>query len=177
MISKILSFDWALWFFWIMATNLGWFLGGLIFSGLTFITSGLLIGIFQWLVLQGRIVRPWRWIVSTFSGWTVGYLIMFLGIPREFEIFDGVAIGLTTGIAQWVILRHELHWAGWWIIFSVVGWTTGFTLLPGFMLTGTMAGALTGLALEILLRHPKLTTICKQASNPDRLDLSGRNTT
>ena len=65
-------------------------------------------------------------------------------------------IGLTVGIAQWVILRRELHWAGWWIIFSIIGWTTGLTLLPGVMLTGTMAGVLTGIALEILLRHPRL---------------------
>jgi len=170
-ISKILSFDWTLWFFWIMATTLGWFLGGLIFSSLSLITSGLFIGIFQWLVLQGRIAHPWHWIISTFSGWTVGYLIMFFAIPRGFEVFDGVIIGLTTGIAQWVILRRKLHWAGWWIIFSVIGCITGLTLLPGVMLTGTMAGALTGLALEILLRHPKLKTIRAQTSSPDRLDL------
>ena len=33
MIPKILSIDWALVFFWIMATTLGWFLGGLILTG------------------------------------------------------------------------------------------------------------------------------------------------
>ena len=94
-----------------------------------------------------------------------------LALDRGFEVFDGVIIGLTTGIAQWVILRRKLHWAGWWIIFSVIGCITGLTLLPGVMLTGTMAGALTGLALEILLRHPKLKTIRAQTSSPDRLDL------
>jgi hypothetical protein len=174
MISKILSLDWSLWFFWIMATTLGWFLGGLIFSSLTIITSGLLVGVFQWLVLIDRISRPWRWILATFSGWTVGCLIVFFEIPREFEIFVGVVIGLTTGIAQWLILRRELHWAGWWIIFSVIGWITGLVLLPGVMLTGTMAGALTGIALEILLRYPNLKTIHNQTSSPDRLDISGR---
>jgi hypothetical protein len=170
-ISKILSFDWALWFFWIMATTLGWLLGGFILSGQTIVISGFLVGIFQWLVLQGRIAHPWRWIVSTFFGWTIGYLFMFFMIPREFEMFNGVVIGLTTGIAQWMILRHELHWAGWWIIFSIIGWTTGLTLFPGVMLTGTMAGTLTGLALEILLRHPKLKMIQAQALSPDRLNL------
>jgi hypothetical protein len=157
-ISGILSFDWALWFFWIMATTLGWLLGGFIFSGQTFIISGFLVGIFQWLVLQDRISRPWRWVVFTFSGWTVGYLITFFAIPQEYEMINGVVIGLTTGIALWMILRRELYWAGWWIVFSVIGWTTGLTLLPGVMLTGTMAGVLTASALEILLRHPKLTT-------------------
>jgi len=67
---------------------------------------------------------------------------------------DGMAVGLKTRIAQWIILRNELHWAGWWIIFSVIGWTTGLTMLPGVFLTGTMAGTLTGLPLMLLLRPP-----------------------
>jgi hypothetical protein len=154
--SKILSFDWALWFFWIMATALGWFLGGLIYSPLTTVISGFLVGIFQWLVLQGRIARPWRWIIASFCGWTIGYFIAYYSALRGFEIFEGVIIGLIVGITQWVVLRSEFHWTGWWIIFSVVGWTTGLTLLPGVIITGTMAGVLTGIALEILLRHPRL---------------------
>ncbi len=139
-----------------MATTLGWILGGLITSLLTIVISGFLVGIFQWLVLLGRITRPWRWIFASFCGWTIGYFITFYGVLREFEIFYGAIIGLTVGIAQWVILRSEVHLAGWWIIFSIVGWTTGLTLLPGVMITGTIAGVLTGVALEILLRYPRL---------------------
>jgi hypothetical protein len=37
----------------------------------------------------------------------------------------------------------------------MMGWTTGLTLLPGFLLTGTMVGTLTGIALEVLARSPK----------------------
>jgi hypothetical protein len=73
-----------------------------------------------------------------------------------------------------MVLRRELHWAGWWIIFSIMGWTTGLTLFPGLMLTGTLAGLLTGLALEILSRHPMLKTGDVQNPRPDRLDQSGR---
>jgi hypothetical protein len=134
-----------------MATTLGWLLGGLILSGLTLVTSGFLVGIFQWLVLNGRIARPWRWIPATIAGWSLGYLISFFLLPQELE---GAVIGFTTGIAQWVILRREVRWSGWWIIFSLIGWTTGLNLLPGLMLTGTMAGALTGVCLEVLLRNP-----------------------
>lgn len=158
MISKILSFDWALWFYWIMATTWGWLLGSLILPGVTMILAGALVGVFQWLVLQGRIDRPWRWIVATSIGWIAGYFITLFMLPQELETFTGMIIGLTTGFAQWMILRRELHWAGWWIIFSAIGWITGLTLLPGILLTGTMAGALTGLALEILLRNPKSRT-------------------
>jgi hypothetical protein len=174
-ISKVLSFDWALLFFWMMATTLGWFMGGFILSGLSFVISGFLVGIFQWLVLLGRIRTPWRWVLVTTLGWTVGYLITFFGIPSQFEFVNGLVIGLTTGLAQWVVLRREVHWAGWWIVFSIIGWITGLTLFPGAMLSGTMAGIMTGLALEILLRNPKPKTMADQVPGPDRLDRPGRN--
>ena len=154
-----------------MATTWGWLLGGFILPGLTLVTSGFMIAVFQWLVLQGRISRPWRWIVATSIGWIGGYFITLFLLPRELETLTGMIIGLTTGIAQWLILRRELHWAGGWIVFSIIGWTTGLTLLPGIMLTGTMAGALTGIALEVLLRHPKLKTLHVQGTSPNLLDL------
>jgi F0F1-type ATP synthase membrane subunit c/vacuolar-type H+-ATPase subunit K len=167
-ITKILSFDWALFFFWIMATTLGWFLGGLVLTGLSFVISGFLIGIFQWAVLQGRIRNPWRWMIATTAGWTAGYLITLFGIPGLFELTNGGVIGLTTGLAQWLVLRREVNWAGWWIVFSIIGWTTGLTLIPGAMLSGTMAGILTGLALEILLRYPKLK---RNIQTPDPVEI------
>ncbi|HLO29350.1 MAG TPA: hypothetical protein VK249_09460 [Anaerolineales bacterium] len=158
MISKILSFDWALWFFWIMATTLGWLLGRFILPGISLVTSGFLVSVFQWLVLQGRIFRPWRWIIATTLGWTSGYLIALFLLPPGLEVLEGLVIGLITGIAQWIILRSQVQWAGWWIIFSVIGWVTGLTLVPGILSTGTMAGSLTGLCLEILARFPKRAT-------------------
>lgn len=152
---KILSFDWALWFQWIVATTLGWVFGGLIFPGISLVASGVGVGILQWFVLQGRLSRPWRWVLVTATGWIAGYLFILLALPDEFDFLIGLVLGLAVGLSQWLILRLELHWAGWWIVFSGMGWTTGLTLLPGFLLTGTMAGALTGVALEVLARAPK----------------------
>jgi hypothetical protein len=172
LISRILSFDWALLFFWLMATALGWVLGGAVFPGLGFVTTGLAVGIFQSLVLQGRIRKPWRWVLATTAGMAAGNLIVLFAIPPQFGIVDGVVIGLTTGMAQWLVLRREVQWAGWWIAFSLIGWTTGLTFFPGFMLPGVMAGILTGLALEILLRNPKPKTASDQTPS---LDQPGRN--
>ena len=62
------------------------------------------------------------------------------------------------GIAGWIVLRRQVHWAGWWIMLSIVGWTTGLALLPGFLSTGATAGALTGIALVFLLGNPKKLT-------------------
>jgi hypothetical protein len=93
-------------------------LGGFILPGLALVTSGFMVAIFQWLVLQGRVPRPWRWIVTTTIGWIAGYLIAFYLLPPELETLTGMVIGLTTGIAQWIILRREVHWAGWWIVLA-----------------------------------------------------------
>lgn len=147
-----------------MATTLGWALGSLLLPGLTQVTAGIVVGMLQWLVLLGRIPRPWRWAVATTVGWTVGYILTFFAVPPELEILNGVGIGLVAGFAQWIVLRRELQWSGWWIVFSMIGWITGLTLLPGILLTGTMAGALTGIALEILLRHPTPKTVMGSAS-------------
>lgn len=141
-----------------MATTLGWLLGRFILPGISLVTSGFLVSVFQWLVLQGRIFRPWRWIIATTLGWTSGYLIALFLLPPGLEVLEGLVIGLITGIAQWIILRSQVQWAGWWIIFSVIGWVTGLTLVPGILSTGTMAGSLTGLCLEILARFPKRAT-------------------
>ncbi len=60
------------------------------------------------------------------------------------------------GITQWLFLRRHLHQAGWWIVVSALGWTAGLTLLTGPLLVGAVAGAVTGIALELLLRYPNL---------------------
>jgi hypothetical protein len=56
------------------------------------------------------------------------------------------------GIAQWLLLRKEFDWAGWWIIISILAWTTGLTTMPGLISSGTLPGALSGLTLVILFR-------------------------
>ena len=66
-----------------------------------------------------------------------------------------MVIGVTTGIGQWLVLRRAVYWSAWWVVINVVGWTTGLTLLPGVILTGVMAGVVSGFALELLLRYPK----------------------
>ncbi|HMB22930.1 MAG TPA: hypothetical protein VKP08_08885, partial [Anaerolineales bacterium] len=112
----------------------------------------------------GRVSRPWLWIITTTIGWTAGYLITFYLLPSELGSLTGMVIGLAAGIAQWIILRRELHWAGWWIVFSTIGWTTGLNLIPGIFSTGIMAGTLTGICLEVLLRSPKPKTIAAGSS-------------
>lgn len=147
------TFDWALWFYWLMATTWGWLVGELLFPGVGRITVGLFVGIFQWLVLLRRIHTAWRWILVSGLGWGVGWLIDFTLIPNELYFFSGMVLGASIGIAQWLLLRHEVQWGLWWIVISIVGWSTGLTLFPGLLLTGMMAGLITGTGLALLLRR------------------------
>lgn len=152
--QKLFSFDWTLWFLWIMATTLGWLVTNFLAVGVSYVAAGFAISLLQGFVLQGRISHAFRWVTAGTIGWAIGWLIVLFAIPDGLEILNGLIVGLAMGIAGWLILRREVHWAGWWIVLSIVGWTTGLALLPGFLSTGSMAGALTGICLLVLLRNP-----------------------
>ena len=129
-------------------------MGGVLLSGIGLIPSGTAIAFLQWLVLKQHISKPWRWIVTSILGWSLGWVISLILYSLGLELMSGLAIGGITGIAQWLILRNEVQWSGWWIAVSAVAWAVGITLLPGVMLSGTMAGLITGIGLELLLRNP-----------------------
>ena len=139
-----------------MATAAGWVIGRFLFPNIAFIVIGIALGVMQWFVLQHRIRAARWWIVATAIGWTLGSMILLVGIRDDMNLISGVIIGITTGTAQWLILRREVYWSVWWIVIGVVAWTTGLALLPGLFLTGVMVGVVTGFALELLLRYPKV---------------------
>ena len=67
--------DWAFWFYWIMATTLGWLVGWLIPSVIPVVVSGVAVGAFQWAVLFKRIHKAWRWLLLSSLGWVLGYIL------------------------------------------------------------------------------------------------------
>jgi hypothetical protein len=138
-----------------MATSVGWVLGRLFLPNLALVTVGLAIGILQWFLLQRRFKNAWQWILATTAGWTAGSVITYAAIPQGMDFLAGLLIGLSTGSAQWLILRREVHWAGWWIAINVIAWTTGLAFLPGLISTGAMVGLITATALALLLNVPK----------------------
>ena len=149
--TKTETMDWALWFYWIMATTLGWLIGNVFFKGIPVIFSGVLIAVLQWSVLFKRIQKAWRWIVLSSVGWIGGYILFVIFIPTM-NLLVGPVIGGVVGVMQWLVLRKEVDWAGWWIVISILAWTTGLTLMPGSLTSGSLPGALTGLTLVILFR-------------------------
>jgi hypothetical protein len=145
------SMDWALWFYWIMATTLGWLFGNIFFKGIPVIISGVIIAALQWSVLFKRIQKAWRWIILSSLGWIAGYILFVIFIP-SMSLLIGPVMGGAVGIMQWFVLRNEIDWAGWWVPISMLAWTTGLTLVPGALTSGSLPGALTGLTLIILFR-------------------------
>lgn len=137
-----------------MATSLGWVLGRFLLPNLAFVIIGVALGIFQWIILQQRLRDAWQWILATALGWSFGSIIVMFFMPNAMDFIAGVVIGITTGTAQWLILRKEFYWAGWWIVINVVAWTTGLALLPGILLTGVVAGLVTGTAIALLSQNP-----------------------
>lgn len=151
--TKSESMDWALWFYWIMATTLGWLFGSMFFNGIPLIISGVAVAGLQWVVLYKRIQKAWRWAILSSIGWMIGYILLAIFFPAFMMLLVGPVMGGILGLVQWFLLKQEVEWAGWWIVISMLAWTTGLTLMPGFLTSGALPGALTGLALVILFRY------------------------
>lgn len=149
------TFDWGFWFFWMMATSVGWILGRFVLPNLSLIVIGFSIGTMQWFVLQSRIPRAWRWILVTAIGWAAGSILIIPFRTEGFEIIVGSIIGLSTGISQLMVLRNEVFFSGWWLLVMLIAWTSGIALFPGILLTGVVVGIITGIGLELLFRNPK----------------------
>jgi uncharacterized YccA/Bax inhibitor family protein len=149
------NLDWTLWFYWIMATTLGWLVGALFFQGIPLVISGVAVAAAQWSVLWKRLPKAWRWFVCSALAWTLGAasrLVLFKTLQCP---LTGPWIGLLVGLTQWWILRKAFSWSAWWIVISILAWTTGLMVLPGLLSSGALPGALTGLTLVLLFRFAR----------------------
>lgn len=157
-----LDTDFSVVFYWLMATTFGWVLGWLLLPTVALLAAGFVAGAMQSAVLARRVARPWRWILATGVGWMAGVGMALAVVPPGMGMLSGAVIGMTTGTAQWAVLRSRAQRAGWWIAVSIVAWAAGLSMapasgqvaLPPLVLAGVMAAVPGGIALEILLRHP-----------------------
>ena len=158
-----LSFDWALFYYWLMATTAGWVLGWLLLPTIPVVTAGVGVAVMQCFVLFRRVPRPWRWILASAIGWVAGLVIVVPVVPPGMGFLSGAVMGATTGAAQWILLRRQVHWAGWWIVVSSLAWSAALSLapdsgsnaLPPLVLSGVTVAVVTGIALGLLLNFPK----------------------
>ncbi len=126
---------WGFWLWWVLASTVGWVLGGEVgvlsvwIVGLVGIVVGL--GIAQWLVLRQHLSRAGWWVLASTVGWVVGLVVggsvnlVVGGAVNLFVVVGLVGIGFGIGIAQWLVLRPHLSRAGWWVLASTVGLAVG----------------------------------------------------
>jgi len=150
------AFDTAFWFQWIVATTVGWVLGRVLLPNIASVAAGVGASVMQWPILYQRIPKAWRWAVVSAAAWIVGSILLLTAVPKDIQFLaSGLILGAIMGVAQWLILRHTVRWAGWWIVMSIVAWSTGLTLIPGILSTGALVGALTGISLMLLSHNSK----------------------
>jgi len=142
--------------------------------------AGFLVGLAQWVVLRKYVNEVSDWILAAGASWAVGYALGLLIIngltDTGLDAFFGyVLFGVIVALVQWPILRREIPHVWMWILANVIGWTAGFYLsqlslglffnepvinpvastsvLSG--VSGLVAGAITGIALVLIVRQPE----------------------
>jgi hypothetical protein len=142
-------FDWALWMKWILATTLGWVLGWIVSE----LAVGFTVGLAQWLVLRDQFERSGWWVLASAVAWAAGRALAGAFMPAGNPVLIGGTLGAIVGFAQWLVLRSQLRQSYWWVVLSAAGWGLALTGVLGAPLVGSVAGAMTGLGLELLLRY------------------------
>lgn len=142
--------------------------------------AGFLIGLAQWVVLRKYVNEASDWVLAAGASWAVGFavgLLIMSGLTNTGldGFFGYILFGIIVAVVQWPILRREIPNVWMWILANVVGWTAGF-YLSGLSLdllfngptidpvastsvlsgvSGLIAGAITGLALVLIVRKPE----------------------
>ena len=109
-----------------------------------------------------------KWAGANTVGWLAAavlalpFLLLYQPLHKGIA---GAAIGIGLGAGQWLLMRHYLEKAGWWIVVTVVGFAVGGALM-GFGTTeelskrglsretvGFVLGATAGVAQWTVLRR------------------------
>jgi hypothetical protein len=134
--------------------------------------AGLGPGAAQWLMLRKQIARAGWWVAVTMLGFALPAIVaialdtspIYLGPPDmpdvAFTAVAGFSLGITVGVAQWLVLRRQAARAGGWVLASTLGFggmAVGMTIetnQPAAFFLGLVTyGAITGLAMVWLLRR------------------------
>jgi len=144
------------------------------------LVTGFLIGLSQWAALRSYLIDATDWILAGGTSWAVGYALGLFFINSLADtgitsILAYILFGFIVAIVQWPLLRREIPNVFAWILANIVGWALGFYLSqlalnvfgndPAInplgstvvlsMVSGLIAGAITGVALVRIVRLPE----------------------
>ena len=142
--------------------------------------AGFLLGLAQWVVLRKYVNESSDWVLAAGASWAVGFALGLLIMNGLTDtgldgLFGYILFGILVAVVQWPVLRREIPHLWMWILANVLGWTAGFYLsqfaldllfnspaidplastsvLSG--VSGLIAGAITGVALVLIVRQPE----------------------
>ena len=178
---------WQFLIVWTIANSLGYAGGGIVSAFVTdyitgdlgvFLSFGVMsmaIALAQWLAIRPYI-RGFAWLWATWIGGTVGgFFSSWASFQLSFSYGDAVDLlmlyaslrGLTTGIAQWFVLRNirdfEQSKPQWWIVVTTASWYLSVILGSlliyklGYFTTlviGATYGLLTAITFCVYFRLP-----------------------
>jgi hypothetical protein len=192
--TKLAGQESTLWVGWTLSTMAGMLFGYLPFilflqvidlglARLIFpLWAGLLVGLFQWIVLRRYISHCGDWIWNGVAGWALAYAMGLIVIQIFSVSFIGAVagyllFGAIVAIIQWPVLHREIPNVLPWVLASVAGWAIGALagqwvlnlIVPAgepvsqaastlviAVVTGLVAGGITGLALVYIVRQPEV---------------------
>ena len=127
----------------------------------------LLTGAMQYGMLRQFLPRMRWWVLATFAGWLLGVLL--IALPSWMSLIDLplnnldlilLLMGFAIGLTQWLVLRHQLPRAGWWIVANTLGWGLLGWITPGNSLDqyglftlGFLPACATAAVLALLMRQ------------------------
>ena len=146
---------WGFWVWWVLATFVGSVVGvvvGVAVLGPVLGAVGLAgAGVMQWLVLRQQLSQSGWWILASSVGLAIGLVVGVAvsaagGDDAAAAVVSLAVLGVSVGIAQWLVLRRQVSRAGWWILVNVVGLAVGLaaTLVVFGVGDGNGGGAVTG---------------------------------
>lgn len=147
------------------------------------IITGTLLGLAQWLVLRPYVKGSYDWILHHAVGWVVGFtlglfVVQLLSKTPLGMLIGFLCFGLIVALFQFPILRREIPHLATWILANMIGWTLGaylsqladgvffqnaapttfVSVLVSVGITGLIAGAVTAIALILIVRQPDRLT-------------------
>jgi hypothetical protein len=189
------SLNWSFWVLWVVASIAAILVGvaalyaliflakaivpgvneDRLFGAVMFPVLGVLLGLFQWLVLRQRVRRGGWWVVATVMGILVGMaaaagiiavwqrvLLQKLNMEQVAPIVLAV-FGLSLGLVQLPVIHRYIRRPALWVSASAIGWL-GLGLVIGqsidrttdILALGAVPAIVTGLALVWLWREPNI---------------------
>lgn len=144
--------------------------------------GGGFMGLVQWIILRRRVRRADGWILLTAVSWAMGWAVTWTlwdtrflfaspsGVVDEpyitgqiFSLAAPFVGGAIVGLGQWLLLRHNVQRAGWWIPATAVSWGIAYfsTAILGDLMfaPGAVAGVITATTL-VLLCTTNLHNLC-----------------